>query len=159
MTYVLGALILPLLLVFGLYHLLTWLNFYHINSLLYWRRVALVSAIAHVLLVSGFFIFSYADFTANRQILLLGENFGSFLFNRSEFWTLMLIFDPAPTALMLGLFALLDRMGLNPPRLLLVSMAIVYLVGTAQWYWIGGTIGVAFEKVWAGLKAGQDEED
>ena len=48
---------LPLILVFGLYHLMTWFNILNINSRVYWKRVALVSAIAHVLLSTGFFVF------------------------------------------------------------------------------------------------------
>ena len=47
---------LPLILVFGMYHLMTWFNILRINSLVYWKRVAVVSAIAHVLLY-GFFHF------------------------------------------------------------------------------------------------------
>ena len=45
--------LLPLLLVFGLYHLLTWFNVLQINQRAYWKRVALSSAGAHFLLAGA----------------------------------------------------------------------------------------------------------
>jgi hypothetical protein len=49
------ALLSPLLLVFGLYHLFTWFNIFRINERAYWRRVGLTSAISHFLLATGFY--------------------------------------------------------------------------------------------------------
>ncbi len=156
MTYVLAVVFLPPLLIFGLYHLSLWFNFLGIGQMAFWRRVALTSAISHGLLVTGFFVFSYLDYQASRDLILLGKTFDSYLFNRSQFWQLLAIFDTFPTVTLLGLFALLDRFGLGSPQLVAVTIAIVYLTGTFQWYWVGGGIGAVFEKLWSGLKGPDD---
>src|SRR4051812_46921488 len=105
------GLLLPLLLIFGLYHLMTWFNFFRINNRPYWKRVALTSAISHVLLAGGFFAFTYFDFMVNRDLSGTGPSFGSFVFDRSQFWPLMTIFDTLPMAILVGLFLLLDWIG------------------------------------------------
>src|SRR5215475_9996148 len=99
MLLTLASFLLPPLFVFGIYHLLTWFNVARINERVFWKRVAIASAVCHVLLASGFFVFSYVD---ARDV-----NFGIYLFNRSNFWKLMTIFD---TAAMLLLFGCLRRL-------------------------------------------------
>jgi hypothetical protein len=157
MLYLLSAFLLPPLLVFGLYHLLTWINLFRINERVYWRRVAIASAAAHIVLATGFFIFTYVDYTAGR-LEAAGLSFSAFLFNRSEFWRLTTILDTATVLVILALFSLLDRMAVNPPQLLVLTIALVYIVGTLQWYWLGGAVGALLERFWEGLKTG-DEED
>jgi hypothetical protein len=150
---------LPPLLVFGLYHLLTWFNAFRINEHVFWKRVALASAIAHVLLATGFFIFTYFDFAANRDLTTAGLTYGTFLFDRSNFWYFGALFDTFPTLLIVGLFAVLDRLGINPPGILALTIAITSIAGTAQWYFLGGGIGSLLERFWGGLKTGEDDED
>jgi hypothetical protein len=155
MLYFFASLLLPALFVFGLYHLLTWFDLFRINARSYWKRVAMASAIAHVLLVTGFFVFAYIDYRGRQT----GVSFANHLFSGSEFWRLSLIFDTAPMFLLLGLFSALDRFGLNVPGLLVITMAILYIVGSVQWYFIGGGLGAGLERFWGSLKTGDDEDE
>jgi hypothetical protein len=159
MLYVIATLLMPILLVFGIYHLLTWFNVWDINRRPYWKRVAIASAISHVLLVSGFFLFSYLDYQQNRRISGTGLNFDSYLFDGSEFWRLTMIFDTAPMLVLVSLFSLMDRWRVNVSGLMLVTVAVIYVVGSLQWYFIGGGIGAVLERFWSGLKTGDEEDE
>ena len=152
MLFRIGSFLLPPLLVFGVYHLLTWCNILKINQSVFWKRVALTAAICHVLLASGFFVFAYIDFQ-NHLDLGAGEaRFGPYLFIRSNFWRMMTIFDTAATLVLIALFSALNRAGLNPPGLLIGTFAITYIVGTLQWFFIGGAAGAVLERFFEGLK-------
>lgn len=159
MWYVFLGLLLPLLLVFGLYHLMTWLNILQINGRAYWKRVALTSSIAHVMLAAGFFVFSYFDYLANRDLAGFGLGYGAHLFDRSQFWPLMTIFDTLAMAILAGLFLLLDWIGLALPGLLPLTIVITIAVGTVQWYFVGGGVGALLSRFWSGLKTDDDEEE
>ena len=159
MTYILAATLLPPLLIFGLYHLATWFDLFGINKMAFWRRLALTSAIAHAFLVTGFFLFSYYDFQDNRLLLSGGSSFEAFLFGRSEFWRLMVIFDTVPAMVTLGLFSVADRFEIGLPAPLFATIVIVYIAGTAQWYWVGGGLAAALERIWEGLKTQDDDLD
>ena len=145
--------------VFGVYHLLTWFNVLRVNERVYWKRVAIASAISHFVLLSGYLVFSYFDFQGRLQIESASVSFGAFLFSRSGFWRVMTIFDTVPTLVLLAMFFILDRAGINPPGLLSSTFAIAYLAGTLQWFWIGGGIGALLERFWAGLKTGDEEDE
>jgi len=149
---------LPLILVFGLYHLMTWFNILRINSMIYWKRVALASSIAHVLLVTGFFVFTYFDFHTNRDLAGYDLGFGEYLFDRSQFWPLMTIFDTLPMAVLAGFFMLLEWIGLALPGLLALTIVVTYVAGTVEWYFVGGGVGALLSRFWSGLKT-DDEED
>jgi hypothetical protein len=41
----------------------------------------------------------------------------------------------------------------------IVTFAITYIVGTFQWFWIGGGVGALLEKFWEGLKTGDEEDE
>ena len=148
---------LPLLLVFGLYHLMTWFNIARINSLVYWKRVAVTSSIAHAMLVAGFFIFTYFDYQTNRDLAGYGLGYGEFLFERSQFWPLMVFFDTLPMAVLTGLFFLLEWIGLDLPGLLAITIVITFVVGTVEWYFVGGGVGALLSRFWSGLKT-EDED-
>ncbi len=152
MLFTLASFLLPPLFVFGVYHLLTWFNILRINKRVFWKRVAITSGVCHVLLASGFFAFAYMD---------AGDaaSFGAYLFNRSNFWKLMTIFDTAPMLILIGLFSALDRAGLNPPGLVVVTMAITYIIGTLQWFFVGGGIGALLERFFEGLKTPDPEDE
>src|SRR5688572_3281162 len=109
MFFTLASFLLPPLLVFGIYHLLTWFNVFHLNQRAYWTRVAIASAISHVLLATGFFVFAYVDFQERPRLDGVDTSFGRFLFDRSDFWHLLTVFDTAPMLVILGVFSLLDR--------------------------------------------------
>lgn len=145
-----GPLLLAPLFVFGIYHLLTWFNIFHINRRVFWKRVAITSALCHVLLAAGFFLFSYIDAG--------GAAFAPYLFNESSFWRLLEIFDTAAMMVILLLFSALDRAGLNPPGLVGIAIAITLIVGTLQWFFIGGGVGALLERFFEGLRT-PDPED
>jgi hypothetical protein len=151
MLLTLAAFLLPPLFVFGVYHLLTWFNILHINNRVYWKRVAIASAISHLFLLSGFLVFSWFDAD--------GAPFGPFLFNSSEFTRLMRIFDTASVLVILVVFSGLARAEMNPPGLLFLTLAITYVVGTVQWFLLGGGIGALLEKFWSGLKTPDDVDE
>lgn len=159
MLFTLASFCLPPLLVFGVYHLLTWFDVFGINGRAFWKRVALSSAICHVLLASGFFVFSYFDFRAHLRLEPEGVNFGPYLFNRSDFWRLITIFDTAPMLATIALFSIFDRAGINPPGLLIWTMGITYVIGTLQWFWVGGGIGAILERFFEGLKTPEPEDE
>jgi len=151
MLYTLASFLLPPLFVFGVYHVMTWFNILRINDRVFWKRVAMTSAVCHVLLASGFFIFSYVQ--------AAGADFGFYLFNGSHFWRLMTIFDTAPMLVLIALFAALDRAGVNPPGLVALTLAITYLAGTLQWFFVGGGLGALFERFFEGLRTPDPEEE
>jgi len=151
MLFSLASFLLPPLFVFGVYHLLTWFNVFEINGRVFWKRVAITSAISHVLLATGFFAFSYFD--------AKDLNFGVYLFNGSSFWRLITVFDTAPMLVIVLVFSLLDRAGLNPPGLVAMTLVITYVIGTLQWFFVGGGLGALLEKFFEGLKTPEPEEE
>ena len=152
------AVLIPLLLVFGLYHLLTWFNVFGINERVYWRRVGLTAAISHFLLVTGFFLFTWLELQSNRTYVALGISYGTYLFQRTAFWQLLAVFDTVPMLGTLAAFTLMDRVGMTG-GVLWVALGMTYIVGTLQWYYVGGGIGAILEKIWGGLKTGEDGEE
>jgi hypothetical protein len=156
MLYTLATFLLPPLLVFGVYHVLLWLNVLRINERVFWKRVAIASAVSHFVLVSGFFAFSYIDASnANAGT----DSFGMYLFNRSGFWRLLTIFDTVPMLVTIGLFSAFDRAGMNPPGLVAIAIAITYVIGTLQWFFVGGGIGALLERFFEGLKTPEPEDE
>jgi len=155
--YIFAASLLPPLLVFGVYHMSLWFNVMDIRGRIFWRRVALASAISHLLLAGGFFLFSYMDFRLNTTIAGSAQAFDASLFNQSPFWSLLLIFDTGAMVLLLGVFGALDWLGISFGFTVPLTAGIVLLGGTLQWYWVGGAIGAAFERLWSGLKGPEDE--
>ena len=159
MLFTLASLCLPPLLVFGVYYLLTWCDAFGMNEQAFWKRVALASAISHLLLASGFFVFSYFDFQAHVRLEPDDAKFGPYLFNRSDFWRLMTIFDTVPMLVIVVVFSGLDRAGINPPGLLVWTLVLTYVVGTIQWFLIGGGVGALLERSFQGLKTPDPEDE
>jgi len=159
MFLLLAGFLMPVLLVFGLYHLLTWFDILDINRWAFWKRVGMASVIAHVLLASGFFVFSYVDYDTNQSTTFAGLGFDQYLFNRSEFWRLMTIFDTASMLGVLGFAAILDRLNINPGGLVALTIAVTLVIGTVQWYFVGGIAGLLLERFWSGLKSPEDEPE
>lgn len=153
------GLLAPVLLIFGLYHLMTWFNIFGINRRVYWKRIALTSAVSHVLLATGFFVFTYFDYRKNLDLAGYGLGYGTFLFDRSQFWPIMTIFDTLPMAILAGLFLLLDKIGLSLPGLLPLTIAMTYAAGTVEWYFVGGGAGAMLQRFWDGLRTPEEEID
>ena len=139
------------LFVFGVYHLITWFNIFRINERVYWKRIAIASAISHILLFTGFLVFSWFD--------AAGAPFGPYLFNNSEFTRLLRVFDTAAMVTILLVFSAMARAEVNPPGLVALALGISYVVGSLQWFLIGGGIGALLEKFWSGLKTRDDEDE
>lgn len=152
------AVLLPLMLVFGLYHLFTWFDVFRINSRPYWKRVGLTAAISHFLLLTGFLVFTYFDWQSNRVYIFAGMNYDTFLFNHSAFWRLLMVFDTVPALGVLAAFSLMHRAGMSS-FLLPIALGISYVMGTVQWYFVGGGIGAVLERFWEGLKTGEEGEE
>jgi len=152
------AILIPLLLVFGLYHLLTWFNVLRINNRVYWRRVGLTAAIAHFLLATGFFLFVWFELQSNRTYLALGMDYATYLFQRSTFWQVLGVFDTVAMLGILAVYTLMAHSGVSG-GLLGVALAGTYLIGSLQWYYVGGAVGAVLEKLWGGLKTGEDGEE
>ena len=159
MLFTLASSLLPPLFVFGVYHLLTWGNVLAINKRSFWKRVAITSAICHVILASGFFAFSYFDFRTHLRLEPEGAGFGPYLLERSDFWRLIAIFDTVPMMAILAFSSVLDRAGINPPAFFIWIVAITYLAGTLQWFFVGGGVGALLERFFEGLKTPEPEDD
>src|SRR5262245_8699085 len=121
------------LFVFGVYHLLTWFNMFRINDRVYWKRIAIASAISHIMLLTGFLVFSWFD--------AAGAPFGPYLLNNSEFTRLLRIFDTAAMIIIVLVFSAMARADVNPPGLVALTLGLTYVVGSLQWFLIGGGIG------------------
>jgi hypothetical protein len=139
------------LFVFGVYHLLTWFNIFRINERVYWKRIAIASAISHIFLLTGFLVFSWFD--------AAGAPFGPYLFNNSEFTRLLRVFDTAAMVIILLVFSAMARAEVNPPGLLALTLGISYVIGSLQWFLIGGGIGALLERFWSGFKTRDDEDE
>ena len=85
--------------------------------------------------------------------------YGIYLFERSNFWELITIFDTLPMLAIIGLFSVLDRAGMNPPGLVPATIAITFVVGTLQWFLVGGGVGALLERFFEGLKTPDPEND
>jgi len=48
---------------------------------------------------------------------------------------------------------------MNPPGLVGMTLGITYIVGTMQWFLIGGGIGALLERFFEGLKTPEPEDD
>jgi hypothetical protein len=59
----------------------------------------------------------------------------------------------------IGLSSILDRAGINPPGFLVWVVVISYVVGTLQWFFVGGGLGALMERFFEGLKTPEPEED
>ena len=70
-----------------------------------------------------------------------------------------MIFDTVPMFVLIAMFYLLDLAGINPPGLLAVTIAITYLAGTLQWFFVGGGIGALLERFFEGLKTPEPEDE
>ena len=69
------------------------------------------------------------------------------------------LFDTAPMLVVIALFSAFDRAGVNPPGIVGITIAITYIVGTLQWFLIGGGIGAILERFFEGLRTPDPEDD
>ena len=158
MLYVLALFLLPPIFVFGIYHLALWIDFLGIRRRKFWRRMALASGVSHLLLVAGFFVFFYVDYQATTGLVGGSVSPDAFLFGQSPFWSLMVVLDTLSMLVLLGVFGMMDRLGIALGGSVPMTAGVIFVIGTVQWYWVGGAIGAAWERLWMGLK-GADESD
>jgi hypothetical protein len=159
MLYALLLVTAPLLLVFGLYHLMTWFDVFRVGNMVYWKRVGLAAALAHVLLLTAVLVWSYVDFVASQRFIPAGTNYETFLFTHTEFRRLVTLFDTAAMLVLLLFLMLMDRVGGAGTILLPLTIAVTCSVGTLQWFLVGGGIGALLGRFWESLKTGDDDEE
>jgi len=146
------------LLIFGLYHLSLWFDMFRMRRMVFWRRVGSSSAIAHALFMGGLFVVFYLDYGAAGELVGIDIAFDAFLLNSTQFWQAMLLLDTLAAVTMIGILAALDYFGMTFGPIIPLTLAITLVLGTFQWYWIGGAIGAAFERLWTGLKGPEEEK-
>jgi hypothetical protein len=144
--------LLPPLLIFGLYHMGLWFNLMGLRRMVFWRRVATSSAAAHVLFAAGALLVAWVDFGTTGRLIAPDMGFDAFLLAGGEFWRLLLIFDTLPAVAMIGILGGLDYLGMGVGPIVPVTFGVILVLGTLQWYWIGGALGALGERVWSGLK-------
>ena len=149
----------PLLLVFGVYHFITWFDLFRAGAWPHWKRVGFAAVIAHFLLVTGFFVFSYLDYQANERFVPAGTNYGAYLFTHSEFRRLVSLFDTGAFVILLVLLTGMEQAGMSGTLLLPMTIGVVYVAGTLQWYFVAGGIGALLSRFWESLKTGDDDEE
>lgn len=148
---------LAILLVSGLYSSMMWLDVWGMRSRRFWKRVAVASGIGHVVLLAVFLLVAYLDFRATENLLPEGVSFSAFLFNDPDFWRVFLIFDTLAAIAVVGVLGALDALGWQAGAILGISVCLALLVGTAQWWAIGGLLGKGIDHLIGGLRTPDDE--
>jgi hypothetical protein len=154
----LALMLLPPLLIFGLYHLTVWFDIFGMRRRVFSRQVGVSSGLAHGLLALGGFGLLYVDYESTATMFGNDMGFAAFLMNSRDFWQFLLLFDTLAGVAMLGLLALLDYVNLGTGPIVPVTAGMVLLLGTFQWYWFGAAAGATLERIWSGLKT-QDEDE
>jgi hypothetical protein len=72
---------------------------------------------------------------------------------------MMTVLDTTAMLVVIVLFSIFEQAGLNPPGLIPMTVAIIYIVGTLQWFVVGGGIGALLERFFEGLKTPDPEEE
>jgi len=102
-------------------------------------------------------VFAWFDHTGVVS-RLSGMDYATFLFQHSTFWQMLAVFDTVALLGILAVFSLLSP-AVGGGTLLLVGIGMTYIVGTVQWYFVGGGIGALVQKIWEGLKTGEEGEE
>lgn len=157
MRYLLALFLLPPFLIFGLYHLTLWFGLFGMRARAFWRRVALSSALSHVLFTFGVFGVVWADYQSATALFGNDPGFPGFLANSSGILQLMLVFDTLAAVALIGILTMLGSAGLEGATILSLGAGVVLVLGTFQWYWLGGAAGALLERVWSGLKTQEDD--
>ncbi len=152
----LAVLLLPLLLVFGLYHLMVWFDVFAMRRRTVSSRVGVCSALAHGLLGAGVFLVSYLDYRATRAVFG-GTGFAAYVLDSGELWPMLMVFDTLAGLTILALLALWESMELAAGGIVGLVPAVVLVVGTLQWYGLGRVAGAVLDRVWSGLKTQDDD--
>jgi hypothetical protein len=130
---------LPALLVFSLCHLGVWALPGRFRGRPFWRRVALASALAHLILIAGLAVVAY------RAGI-----------DRGDLFAILWVWDTVASAVLWAVFGLAGAR-LGETTLLPVAALIHLGAGTLQWYWIGAGLAAAFERLWESLRTPGDE--
>ncbi len=152
----LAVLLLPLLLVFGLYHLSVWFDVLAMRRRTVSSRVGVCSALAHGLLGTGVLLVSYLDYRSTRAIFG-GTGFAEYVLDSGDFWPMLMIFDTLAGLTIVALLALWESLNLAAAGVVGLVPAVVLVVGTLQWYGLGRLAGAVLDRVWSGLKTQDDE--
>jgi len=142
MLYAAALVFLPPLLVFALYHLSLWVGVPGMRRRGFWRRVAFASALAHVLIVVGLALLAWIDDSSDAGMPVSVSG---------DLWAVLWVLDPVAMAVLAGILPATGSLALPSALITLLG------VGTLQWYWVGGALGAAFERVWRALRTPGDD--
>jgi hypothetical protein len=108
----------------------------------FWRRVAFASALAHVLIVVGLALLAWIDDSSDAGMPVSVSG---------DLWAVLWVLDPVAMAVLAGILPATGSLALPSALITLLG------VGTLQWYWVGGALGAAFERVWRALRTPGDD--
>jgi hypothetical protein len=151
MLYVFALIVLPPLLVFGLYHLNLWLDIPGIGKRPLWARVAVASGEGHLLIVLGLFWLAWLDYRA--EILGSGgdQAFGVYLLTATDFPSVMWVLDPFAMVILFALIPIIAGFALG------ATVMTLMIAGTMQWMLLGGAAAWGFARVWGSLRTEGDD--
>lgn len=154
MLYASALLLLPALLVFGLYHLNVWLGLPGSPGRALWQRVAVASGEGHILILLGLLILAGLDYRTQLPVSGPAPAFGVYLLTGTDFPAAMWVLDPLAMAL---LFVMIPLIPTSAGVALAVTLTTLLLVGTLQWIVVGGVLAWAFERLWGSLRTEGDD--
>lgn len=154
MLYASSLILLPVLLVFGLYHLNVWLNFAGVRAWPFWRQVAAASGEGHILILLGIVALAGLDYRTQLAVSGPGSPFGVYLLTGTDFPAVMWLLDPLPMAI---LFVMIPLIPAIAGVVLGVTLSTLLLAGTLQWMAVGGVLAWTFGRIWGSLRTEGDD--
>jgi hypothetical protein len=154
MLYASALILLPVLLVFGLYHLNVWLSVPGIRDRPFWGQVAAASGEGHVLILVGIVALAGLDYRTQLDLAGPGSSFGVYLLTGTDFSAVMWLLDPLPMAILAVLVSLIP---IAAGVIWAVTLPTLLLAGTLQWMAVGGVLAWAFGRLWGSLRTEGDD--
>jgi hypothetical protein len=151
--YAVLLLLLPLLLVFAVYHLGVWLRFPGMGGLLFWPRVALAAALTHVLLVAGLVLAVAADYRMTLAYPGAAASLEAYVMANNDLHGVVWFLDPVASLLLAGMWGRVPGVGHS----VLAGVLVILIVGTFQWYVLGALGSAALERIASALRTGGDD--
>lgn len=151
MLYASALILLPVLLVFGLYHMNVWLGAPGFRGRPFWLQVAVASGEAHLLIVLGLLVLAWLDYRSQISVSGPIPTFGVYLLTGTDFPAAMWVLDPLAMAILLVLIPMIAGIALA------ATLTTLFLAGTLQWMALGGIVAWGFERIWGSLRTEGDD--